>query len=273
MDDQNCVAFLQWCLPQLQLRWQGFRKVRKQVCKRIHRRLFELGIPDISSYRKYLENKQSEWNNLDSICFVTISRFYRDKAVFESINNKIFPLLIQNIKKDNREDIRCWCAGSCSGEEPYTLKILWDQFRRTNNIIIVDLQIIATDYRKELIDRAKAGIYTDGTIKEMPADMIADGFNKCQNEYHLKRKYFSGVEFYEQDIRKQMPKGTFDLILCRNLVFTYFSEDFQKVMIDRFIKKLNPHGFLIIGAHEMLPSACKILVPIDRNNCIFRKIG
>ena len=81
MKDDRCVGFLQWLLPQLHMRWQGFRKVRTQVCKRIQRRISELELTDVDAYRQYLLTHADEWRILDHSCRVTVSRFYRDKVV------------------------------------------------------------------------------------------------------------------------------------------------------------------------------------------------
>jgi chemotaxis protein methyltransferase CheR len=77
--DAECVDFLQWALPRLGLRWQGFRKVRRQVCRRVARRIAELGLADADAYRLYLERNPQEWDALAELCRVTISRFWRDR--------------------------------------------------------------------------------------------------------------------------------------------------------------------------------------------------
>lgn len=89
MTDQDCVQFLKWSLPQLSLRWNGFRKVRNQVCKRIDRRVHELGLDDVSEYRALLERNKAEWGKLDSLCRVSISRFYRDREVFRCVEQEV----------------------------------------------------------------------------------------------------------------------------------------------------------------------------------------
>ena len=87
MNDADCVEFLQWALPRLRMRWAGFRKVRGQVCKRIGRRLKELGLGDIDAYRSYLDKHSEEWEILDGLCRITISRFHRDRKVFECLRD------------------------------------------------------------------------------------------------------------------------------------------------------------------------------------------
>lgn len=265
------IEFLQWCLPELQYQWKGFRKVRKQVCKRINRRLSELNLPDLSAYRYYLEKNDDEWLILDSLCNITISRFYRDQGIFNIILNDIFPLLAKIASKGNIKEIRCWSAGCGSGEEPYTLKILWDLNIFKKHGINVPLWIVATDRKSEILERAHAGIYSKGSLKEVPEELTNQAFIKYDEGYKLKDKFKTGVEYTVQDIRKQLPKGKFDIILCRNLVFTYFDEDLQINILNKIEGKLAPGGFLIIGAHESLPSVDKTLIPYKNNKCIYHR--
>jgi hypothetical protein len=83
MTDANCVAFLQWALPRLGRRWAGYRKVRRQVCRRVSRRMGELGLGSFAEYRSHLEREPDEWPRLDALTNITISRFYRDRAVYD----------------------------------------------------------------------------------------------------------------------------------------------------------------------------------------------
>ena len=126
MKNHDCTVFLQWALPQLHLRWQGMRKVRGQVCKRIQRRLRDLALPDMAAYRAYLTNHPEEWRVLDEYCRITISRFYRDRAVFDYLQQTLLPKLAQQAMDQGDPTLRCWSAGCASGEEAYTLKILWE---------------------------------------------------------------------------------------------------------------------------------------------------
>jgi chemotaxis protein methyltransferase CheR len=125
MRQDECAAFLQWALPQLRLRWAGFRKVRRQVCKRLRRRILELRLETLEQYRSQLEIKPHEWAVLDGLCRVTISRLYRDKRVFDFLGGVILPELARTASLQSRP-VWCWCAGCASGEEVYTLKILRD---------------------------------------------------------------------------------------------------------------------------------------------------
>ena len=89
MKDTECVEFLRWALPRLHLSWPGFRKVRRQVCRRVERRRQELGLADVAAYRARLEERAEEWAVLDGLCRVTISRFYRDRGLWDFLERDI----------------------------------------------------------------------------------------------------------------------------------------------------------------------------------------
>ena len=95
MRDEDCVAFLQWALPRLHMRWTGFRKVRAQVCKRLQRRLGQLGLGGLGDYRHHLAGHGEEWPILDGLLRITISRFYRDKGVFAFLADRVLPSLAE----------------------------------------------------------------------------------------------------------------------------------------------------------------------------------
>jgi CheR methyltransferase, SAM binding domain len=113
MQDADCVQFLRWALPRLELRWAGFRKGRRQVCRRISWRLAELGLSDGTAYRSYIEGNADEWDRLDGVSRITMSRFWRDPAVFESLRDDVLPALGPTVS--------LWSAGCASDEEPYSL--------------------------------------------------------------------------------------------------------------------------------------------------------
>ena len=124
MKDDECVRFLQWALPTLGKRWPGFRKVRRQVCRRIAYRLGELGLDNLAEYRRYLQANPAEWDNLDQLCRVTISRFYRDRWVFDRLGGTVLPELAQAALGRGEKTLRCWSAGCGSVEEPCTLAVI-----------------------------------------------------------------------------------------------------------------------------------------------------
>jgi chemotaxis protein methyltransferase CheR len=268
MHDRACINFLQHYLPELGYRWKGFRKVRNQVCKKIKKRIAELELGSIQTYRDYLEKHEEEMQVLDGLLNITISRFYRDRGVFDSIGNSILPALAEKARQNQQEQIRCWSAGSASGEEAYTLAILWEMALLPEQVSGVSLEILGTDRHDRMLERAEKAIYPEGNLKELPREWIKQVFDKEESEYRIKKQFRQDVTFLKQDIRSELPEGTFDLILCRNLVFTYFREELQGEIYQAILDKLNPGAYLIIGNHESLPPGRVELLQVRK--CIFR---
>ncbi len=270
MKDSECVQFLQWALPRLHMRWPGFRKVRAQVCKRIDRRMQQLAIDNVANYCTYLDNHPDEWTLLNALSRVTISRFYRDKAMFAFLEHDLLPALARQATERQQNCIKVWSAGSCSGEEPYTIALIW-KLRIQSQFPHLRLQIIASDVDANLNRRAKTACYLYSSIKNLPADWREQAFLKQDDVFCLKPEYRGDVEFIEQDIREEMPAGQFELVLCRNLVFTYFEEGQQREILDRISDRMQPGGALVIGIHEELPKDVKGFSVWSDRLRVFRK--
>jgi chemotaxis protein methyltransferase CheR len=153
VDDRDCPAFLQWALPQQDLRWPGFRKVRRQVCKRLKQRIGELGLYSFAAYRRRLEVDPAEWRAFDECCHITISRFFRDKHVFEVLRKRVLPDIAARVA-DERRAAHIWSAGCAAGEEPYTVKTIWDE-EVAPSIPGARLSIVATDIDRAMLERAR----------------------------------------------------------------------------------------------------------------------
>jgi len=248
----TCAEFLQWALPRLSLDWPGFRRVRRQVCHRVGRRVQELKLPDLFAYRSYLETHPDEWKVLDSFCWIPISRLLRDRIVFERLGTEVLPVLAAAAKDRGARELRAWSAGCASGEEPYSLKILWN-LEVASRFPDVSLVVVATDVDERLLERARAARYRSSSLRELPPAWLEKAFNRSHDLVELRPEFRAGVEFHRKDIRHQTERGPFDLILCRNLVFTYFAPPLQRETLDRLLSELREGGALVIGLKERLP--------------------
>ncbi|QKT05107.1 chemotaxis protein CheR [Ectothiorhodospiraceae bacterium 2226] len=235
----------------MQLRWAGFRRVRRQVCRRIGARMRALGIASTVEYRAYLEHEPAEWPLLDALCHITISRFYRDRALFDTLRDEILPALASG-PFDEAARLRCWSAGCASGEEAYTLALIW-HFAVAPRAPRVQIEITATDLERPLLARARRACYPRSSLRELPAAWLAAAFETRPEGYCLIEALRADVRFLEQDLRKARPDGRFQLILCRNLAFTYFAPAVQQQVLAHLRESLAPRGILVLGAHERLP--------------------
>ncbi len=255
----------------MELHWPGYRKVRGMVCKRIEKRRRALGLASLDAYRGYLGEHREEWEVLGAACAIPISRFFRDRAVFENVEQLLLPELARNAERRFERSLACWSVGCASGEEPYSLSILW-QLRLAQRWPGLVLRVLATDVDQNLLERAATGCYGAGSLKEVREDWLAQAFDRQGSAYCVRPPMRAGVTFARYDIRQGAPPGRFDLILCRNLVLTYFEPALQRAVMGRLAGALHPGGALVIGMHESLPDRIKGLEAWTGTRAIFRSV-
>ena len=318
--ENPCDSFLKWALPKMQLRPEGYRKVRGQVCKRIRKRIKELGLQSIGDYRTLLEENPGEWKVLDEMTRITISRFFRDKKAWEELGDRLLPEVIRESAVDElpterksagdelppesiqnsagdtlppdkiresedgrllpefskrsdgeRPFLRCWSAGCASGEEPYSLSILWRE-KLLPLFPDADMEIIATDADPGMLDRAREGCYTRGSFREMPWNWMEKAFYRKGHTYCIRKPYSEPVSFYLQDIRKEMPEGEFDLVFCKNLAAMYFSRELATIIFNRISERMRKGAYLVLGNHEEIDiEGIRDIELFDRGMNMYRK--
>ena len=295
MKDDELVRFLQWALPRLDMRWPGYRKVRRQVGKRIARRLDELGLADeepasapdrrtdprspLAAYRERLERDPAEWRILDGLCRITISRFYRDRRVWDDLRETVLPALAERASRHlaGRRVLRIWSAGCASGEEPYTIALAWhlDVARRFPEVRLV---VLATDSDRRLLRRAHRAVYPPSSVKELPESWRQAAFRPddgAGGRLRLRPALRSGVHFVRHDLRDGVPIRASgpgcDLIVCRNLAFTYFAFDLQARIARDLAGALAAGGGLLVAQTETPPAPAAGLVADHRVRGLYRR--
>lgn len=267
----NCVTFLQWALPLMEMRWQGFRKVRRQVCRKIQTRIGELRLNGFPEYRKFLMEHPEEWKILDSMARISISRFFRDLKTWDILKRSVIPELAGKAMDENRP-LRCWSAGCASGEEPYSLAILW-KFQFEREFRGLPIQIIATDADKHMLARAEDAVYSGGSLRDLPGEWASASFLKQDGKFKLDDTIKEMVDFSNEDIRHEMPDGVFDLVFCKNLVAMYFSESLAVRVFAEMAKRIRPGGYLILGNHENFPlERVPVFIELIKETNIYQRI-
>lgn len=232
----------------------GFRRVQGIVRKRLRRRLAELGLESIEAYAVYLEREPEEWQRLDAMCRIPISRFYRDSFIFEHLTQTVLPELAERARRDSRSVLRVWCAGCASGEEPYSIAIAW-RLATQEAYPGVELDILGTDLDAGMLERARRACYPPGTLRELPERWRQAAFERQRDVHCLRPAFRAGVRFEQADLRSQLAEGPFDIVSCRNLAFTYFDESTRARVANALIDVMRPSAILMIGAKEALPPA------------------
>jgi chemotaxis protein methyltransferase CheR len=237
------------------LRWAGFDGVHGQVAKRALRRARELGLGGFEGYRAYLEANDAEWAALDALCYVTISRFYRERAVFELLRSSVMPDLAARARGRGAAVVRALCLGAAGGEESYSLRMVWENQSECS----LSLLVVAVETAPAQLARARAGLYNASALVEVPPTVADASFERVGNLYRIQPWVREGVTFVAGDVRDAWPPGPFDLVLCRNLAFTYFDEVLQQETLGRIVQHLVAGGVLVIGRQDTLPRGSDLI--------------
>jgi chemotaxis protein methyltransferase CheR len=255
--DAECVAFLQWALPKAGRRWLGYRKVRRRVCRRVGRRVSELGLSSLADYRALLERETDEWPTFDSLLDVTISRFYRDRAVFDFVRSEVFPALVERAHTAGSRVVRVWSAGCANGEEPYTITMMWE-LEIAAAARGLRLEVLATDIKPSVLERAGRARFPRSTARDLPSVWREDAFSEefddnGAGQLVLRPPFRRNVTFLRHDIRDAPPTGPFDLVLCRYQAFTYFGDNQQRDVATALAAVTEPGAVLVLGSRERPP--------------------
>lgn len=252
MTDAALVAFLAWAVQRLGLRWEGVGSFRGTVRKRLARRMKALGLDDLEAYRARLESDASEWPIVEAMCRIPISRLYRDAAVFDWLGAELLPERARAAVREGRSAVRVWSAGCASGEEPYSVAIVWhaDVAPRHPR---VRLELVATDADDGLLARARRGAYGAGSVRELPSRLRDVALRREGALLVVRDELRDGIKFERQDLRTELQDGPFDVILCRNMLLTYIDERQHRPLLEALAVRLLPGGALVVGAREAMP--------------------
>lgn len=238
--------FLKEISPPFGLQWRRFQ--RRGIRRRIEHRLVELGLASLEEYSQRIKEDPQERGHLSKILTVTISRFYRDQEVFNTIETSVLPARL----KENPTELRLWSIGCASGEEPYSLSVLW-KARFEKDWPRIHFSILATDIDENLLERAKEGRYKKSSLREVPQDILANYFRAEGDAFLLDKRVTGRVEFQRHDILREEPFSGMDLVFCRNVAFTYFSRETQIEILKKIFRCLKEEGYLVIGSDESIP--------------------
>ncbi len=244
-------GFLKETLPGLGYDWRRHR--RRAVRRKLLARMRELGVSEFEDYRLLLSDDPHELLIFKRLLPVTISRFYRDPGVFDTLRDRVLPALIER-----RGRVEIWSAGAASGEEPYTLAMI--AMRYFPGIAIA---ITATDIDQVCIERARAGVYQESSLRRLPAELREGFFTKARGGWHISADIIGRVRFIEHDILSDEPPDMMDLVLCRNLAFTYFGPGLRERTVRLLHSAIRPGGYLVIGRTESLPPGSECLFSIQ----------
>lgn len=175
--------------------------------------------------------------------------FFRDKTPFEHFTDTMLPQLIK--ARSNRRRLRIWCAAASTGQEPFSLAMLLDE--NANKLAGWKVEIVATDISNEVLDKAKAGLYTQFEVQRgLPINLLMKYFKQVGDMWQIVPAIRQMVQFKPFNLLDDMAHlGGFDIIYCRN-VLIYFDAETKADVLSRMADILAPDGYLLLGAAETI---------------------
>jgi len=235
--------------------------------RRIQRRMAVHQIDDITDYLRYLQKNPAEVGVLDKDLYIRVTNFFRDTDGFDALNQKVILNLLKG--KQAESSLRVWVPGCASGEEAYSIAILFTEAMESLKKKF-DIQIFATDIDAESIERARGAAYPESIAADVSDERLKHFFKIEENTYRLKKQIRDMVVFAVQNLIKDPPFSKLDLVSCRNLLI-YMDAELQKKIIPLFHYTLNKDGFMFLGSSESIGGFADLFAPVDTKWKIFKR--
>ena len=241
------------------------------VKNRLIKRMKDLGI---NSYRDYFyhvkyDTSQKEFTALVGLITTNETSFFRNEPQLLSFSEEVLPKIIK--EKDNErgpKKIKIWSAGCSTGEEPYTLAIILKE--KIKDFANWKIEIIANDISEPVLQKARKGVYSGITLRNMKSDILKKYFTKQNEDYKVNQEIKSMVNFSHMNLndpRRITMSSNFDTVFCRD-VMIYFSEEIKKQLVRGFFNSLRPGGYFYIGHSETLHGISKAFKLVYLKNAL-----
>lgn len=244
---------------------------KNSISRRVERRMGIHKIEKISQYIRYLQENPKEIDTLYKELLIGVTNYFRDPAVWEYLKEKVFPWFFE--KLPNRYVIRAWVPACSTGEEAFTLAMVFrealDLYKQGDKTF--KLQIFATDLDADAINKARKGFFQAGIVADISPERLRRFFTPTEDGFCIKSEIREMVVFAQQNLIKDPPFTKLDLLSCRNLLI-YLEPELQKSLLSLFHYSLNPGGVLVLGSSESCGDSRILFNSIDTKLRIFRRL-
>jgi two-component system, chemotaxis family, CheB/CheR fusion protein len=241
---------------------------KNTVHRRIERRMGLHKIDTIATYLRFLHENPQELELLSKELLIGVTNFFRDTAAWDFLRDEIIPSLWSAYPDGGI--IRAWSAGCSTGEEAYSLAIIFrealEKLRPSQNYSI---QIFATDLNPDAIEKARAGHYPANIVTDVSPKRLSRFFVQDDRGYRICKAIRETVIFAPHNITKDPPFTKLDILVCRNLLI-YFEHELQKKLIPLFLYCINPGGIIFIGSAETVGAFSELFCPLNSRHRIYK---
>ena len=231
---------------------------RSTILRRIERRMLVTHTATLADFARLLGDSPEEVNILTREIFIGVTSFFRDPAFFEKLKYNAVYKIVERAKED--EPIRVWSAGCSTGEEAYSIAILFREVMEEMQVQR-DVKIFATDVDSRAIEQAGKGVFSENIIDDVTPERLAKFFLKQGEQYHISKEIRRMIVFATHNMFSDPPFGKLDLISCRN-VMIYFQPVMRRGLFAIFHSALKNGGFLFLGKSETAGEYVSLFKPV-----------
>lgn len=214
----------------------------KQMRRRIDSLATKNRMESYDAYVSLLKKDPVKFEEFINFLTINVSEFYRNPEQWDFLDQEVFPMLIKRFGKN----LKIWSAACSTGDEPYSLVMALSR-----HIPLEQIQVIATDIDKQVLEKAQAGLYNSKSIAGVPEDLKKKYFTPIGSSFKISDQIKRRVEFRQHNLLSdEYPKGC-HLIVCRNVVI-YFTEEAKNEIYQKFYQSLVDQGVLFIGSTEQI---------------------
>ncbi len=243
---------------------------RNTLHRRVERRMGIHQLAKVDAYVRYLQENPQELGILYKELLIGVTNFFRDPAAWKEFAKHALPALIKGAPPGGT--LRAWVAGCSTGEEAYTLAMVFSEaLKQLKAEGSVSLQIYATDLDKDAIDKARKGCFPAGIAAHVSPARLARFFVREPVGYCVNKQIRSMVVFAPQNLIMDPPFTKLDILCCRNLLI-YLTPELQRKIFPLFHYSLNPGGVMFLGSAESIGAFTNLFSPLVLKERIFRRV-
>lgn len=251
--------------------WDLRRFKQNYLRRRVLARMRSLALAAWGDYAAFLDASPGEYEKLKDRLTVNVTEFFRDADVYEHLGAEVLPALMRGEGGRPPRELRVWSAGCSSGEEPYSLAILYGEASRRMEAP-PPLRLMASDLDEAVLARAREGRYPKAAVARLPAGLREQYFAAEGDEVRAGEALRAAVVWRQHNLFADAPPSPLDMVLCRN-VMIYFSRELQQRLLQAFHKALRPGGIFVTGKTEtVLGPARQLFRCVSPRTRVFQKV-
>ncbi|KPV55664.1 MULTISPECIES: CheR family methyltransferase [Paenibacillus] len=238
MEDKDFLLFIKKVKDYTSIDLSQYKEA--QMKRRLTTLRMKKGYTTFASFFEAMtKDKELFYEFLDRMT-INVSEFWRNPNRWEVLEQKFLPDMLRKSRK-----VKCWSAACSTGEEPYTLAMILAELNAQDSVVL------ATDIDEGALEKAKKAIYSDRSVRDVPAKYLQKYYRQENLTYHITDSLKKSIRFQKQNLLVDTFDTGFDLIVCRN-VMIYFTEEAKHLLYHKFANALKPGGILFVGSTEQI---------------------